>query len=250
MLRRDAMPVAHVALPALHYRRSIYSETLRRVRLALEAAAVDDTVPAIGVTSIHPDPARAMVALNLAGILAGNGFSVLVVDADLRERALSRLIGIEDRHGLADAMMGRGDWRDMTVSIALTRVVALSCGLAGADSGGTEVLTTSGMHGFLDEAREEFDCIIVNAAPLYPVVEGRAALNALDQFLLVAEWGKVPRGVLQDTVASDPALMQRCLGIVFDRVNLRRLRRRYLEPGAADQLMTASSPYLDGRRQS
>lgn len=243
VLRRDAMPVVHVPLPALHFRHSIYSETLRRVRLASEGSLVRGAVPAIGVTSVQPGAARSSVTLNLAGILAGSGRSVLVVDADPRGRALSQLIGIEGRHGLSDALAGDGDWRDMTVSVALTEVVALSSGLAGADSEGTDVISTAGLRSLVDEARQHFDCIVIDAAPLYPVVEGRAALRALDQFLLVAPWGGVARGVLRDAVASDPVLMQRCLGVVFDGVNLRQLRRRYLERGATDQLITASAGY-------
>lgn len=243
VLRRDAMPVVHVPLPALHFRHSIYSETLRRVRLASEGSLVRGAVPAIGVSSVQPGAARSSVTLNLAGILAGNGRSVLVVDADPRGRALSKLIGIEGRHGLSDALAGDGDWRDMTVSIALTEVVALSSGLAGAESEGTDVITTAGLRSLVDEARQHFDCIVIDAAPLYPVVEGRAALRALDQFLLVAPWGGVARGVLKDAVASDPVLMQRCLGVVFDGVNLRQLRRRYLDRGATDQLITASAGY-------
>lgn len=243
VVRRTEVPTVHAPLPALYFRDSIYSETLRRVRHASEAIAIRGVPTAIGVSSVQPAASRAAVTLNLAGILAGQGRSVLVIDADPRGRGLSRLIGIEGRHGLSDALLGNGDWRDMTVAVALTEITALSSGTAGAESESTDVITTDGLRNLVNEARKHFDFVVIDAAPLYPVVEGRAALRAVDQFVLVAPWGGVDRGVLKGAVSSDPALMQHCLGIVFDAVNLRQLRRRYLDQDATDRLITANESY-------
>ena len=237
---RARPPLVPVPVPVLHYPDSVYAETLRHVRLAAEAAG--GSPPVTGVTSFHPYEGRSSVAFNLAGQLGVGLRSVLLIDADSRARGLSRMLGLDRKPGLTDAVAGRGDWKDMLVGIADTNLAVLPCGLE--QGGASDDLLTGRILGQIaSEAGGDFSRVIVDVPPLYPVAQGRAILQELPQFLIVAEWGRTPRSMAETVLAEDPQLQAHCLGVVYDRVNLRHLRS-YLMPEAMENYLSRSKDYL------
>ena len=239
-------PVIQVPVPVLHYPDSVYAETLRHVRLAGEAAG--RTLPVTGVTSFHPFEGRSSVAFNLAGQLGIGMQSVLLIDADSRGRTLSRMLGLDGKPGLTDAVAGRGNWQDMLVAIADTNLVVLPCG---QDRGGPsdDLITGQLLSQITTEARDsDFNRIIVDVPPLYPVAQGRAILHELAQFVIVGEWGKTSRAMAETALAEDHLLEARCLGVVYDRVNMRKLKS-FLLPGEMENYLGGPKSYMSLRRR-
>lgn len=237
VLARAHPPVIHVPVPALSFPDSVYAETLRHVRLA--ADATEDVKPVLGVSSFLPYDGCASVAFNLATQLGLGQGTVLLVDADSRNPALSRLLGIEKKQGLTDAMAGRGEWQDMLVAVAGTNLLVLPCG---TEQGGPadDAQTAQLISAIATEAGgKEFSRVIINVPPLYPVAQGRAILRGLPQFVIVAEWGETPRAMAETALAEDPTLEARCLGVIYDRVNLRKLRA-FLMPGEVENYIGKS----------
>lgn len=231
---RAMLPMIQVPVPALHYPDSVYAETLRHIRLASAAGA--RALPVTGVTSFHPFAGRSSVAFNLAGQLGIGLHSVLLIDADSRSRTLSRMLGIDDRPGLTDAVAGRSNWRDMLVGVADTNLAILPCGL---DHGGPadDLLTGRWLSQVMTEATsKDFSRVVVDVPPLYPVAQGRAILRELPQFVIVGEWGRTPRSMVETALAEDRRLETRCLGVVYDRVNLKKLRS-FLMPGEMENYL-------------
>lgn len=239
-------PVIQVPVPVLHYPDSVYAETLRHIRLAGEASG--RTLPVTGVTSFHPFDGRSAVAFNLAGQLGIGMHSVLLIDADSRGRTLSRMLGLDGKPGLTDAVAGRGSWQDMLFGIADTNLAILPCGL---DQGGPsdDLMTGQLLAQITAEARDDdFSRVIVDVPPLYPVAQGRAILHELAQFIIVGEWGQTSRAMAETALAEDPLLQARCLGVVYDRVNLRKLKS-FLLPGEMGNYLGGPKSYMSLKRR-
>lgn len=239
-------PVVNVPVPVLHYPDSVYAETLRHVRLAIDAAGRN--LPVTGVTSFHPLEGRSSVAFNLAGQLGIGMQSVLLIDADSRGRTLSRMLGLDRKPGLTDAVAGRGEWQDMLVAIADTNLVVLPCG---QDRGGPsdDLLTGQLLSQITAEARDsDFNRIIVDVPPLYPVAQGRAILHELGQFIIVGEWGKTSRAMAETALIDDHLLEARCLGVVYDAVNMRKLKS-FLLPGEMENYLGGPKSYMSLKRR-
>ena len=62
---------------------------MREMRAALARRAGGETPPVMAVIGAGPDQDRSIAALNIALAAARDGAKVLLIDADLRERALS-----------------------------------------------------------------------------------------------------------------------------------------------------------------
>ena len=65
-------------------------------------ASVDDPIRTITVTSSIPNEGKSTVSINLAQAIATSGKSVLLVEADMRRRSLSDMLGVRSRGGLID----------------------------------------------------------------------------------------------------------------------------------------------------
>ena len=78
------------------------------------------------------------------------------------------------------------------------------------------------MRALVEEAGHSFDYVIVDLPPLGPVVDVRAAAQQFDAFLLVVEWGRTPRALAQDLL-SDEALFNKCVGVIYNKVDIDRV---------------------------
>ena len=78
--------------------------------------------------------------------------------------------------------------------------------------------------------------------PLGPVVDVRAAASLFDAFLLVIEWGRTPRVIVENILASDSVVYEKCVGAVFNKVNLRKVNL-YEGYGSKDYYRSRYSQY-------
>ncbi|MDF1621540.1 polysaccharide biosynthesis tyrosine autokinase [Pseudothioclava nitratireducens] len=209
---------------ALDHMRSLYAETLRNIRLSAEITAADDSRRVIGVTSVRPGEGKSSVSLNLAGMIAASGASVLLIDGDPRRPGLSRGLGLKTGPGLIEVLLGKTDWRDALRDISDTGVELLPCIAPDTISHTSELLGTRVMRSFLDDVRMHYDFVIVDLAPIGPVVDARTMLRQLTHVVMVAEWGKTPKAMLRSVLANDPALAQKTMGVVLNKVNMTKLR--------------------------
>ena len=117
-------PTVRMAVPVLSHPNSVYAETLRHVHLAASRRP-EGGLPVLGITSFHPYDNRAAVALNFAAQFGLGREPVLLIDADSRGRALSRLVGMDGMPGLSDAAAGDEAWQDLLATIDRTNVTVL-----------------------------------------------------------------------------------------------------------------------------
>ena len=102
----------------------------------------------------------ARVAEELAS--QGRG-TVCVVDCNLRSPGLHQQFGMQNHHGLSDALMGPGPIRDY-VHRWSRNLWLVSCG--GSPDSGISMLGSERMRARMAELRMTFDFVLVDAAPL------------------------------------------------------------------------------------
>ena len=159
-----------------------FSEALRGLRTTVRFAIPKHRV--IQVASAMPNDGKTTVSANLAYALAVDGFRVLVIDADLRTRGLSEMMGLEDeKAGLATVLMQGGPpfevpaWHDKEANVW---VVAAGR----SDVGPAELLGQPTFGVLMNWLREEFDVVIIDSPPLLPVTDGSLIAREVDDVLL------------------------------------------------------------------
>ncbi|MDX5402751.1 MAG: AAA family ATPase [Rhodobacterales bacterium] len=210
---------------ALSSPRSLYTETLRNIRVATETSARNKPGYVLGIASVRPGEGKTTVAANLAALVAGSGRSVLLVDGDIRTSGLSRMFGQSMGIGLREVLYGRATWKEALRREATTGMLFLPSTFAADDPAAGEIAAAPAFRNILNEARQHYDLTIIDLPPLGPVSDARALQPVLDGAVMVLEWGKMKKDMLRNTLSADPALYQKILGMVLNRTNMKALEK-------------------------
>lgn len=201
---------------------SQFTETLRGAKLAVDSA-LGRKVRVLGVVSARPGEGKTTVAGNLARLIATTR-NVLLIDADIRDPALSRYLAPGDAPGLADVVTGRAQLADTLCSDQDSALRFLPAGSAPALMGSGDILGSSAMKSLLTYARENFEFVIIDLAPLLPVVDVRAVAPLVDGFLFVVEWGETSEEMVGQAILNG-GIEGKIVGSMLNKVVLSRYRR-------------------------
>ncbi len=202
---------------------SSFSETLRSAKVAVDLALGDRRPKVVGVISALPKEGKSTVAKNLASLLAHLGARALLIDADLRNPGLTRGLARQAEAGILEAIQGDRPVRDLLLSEPDSGLFVLPAVIKKSVQHSSEILSSPGMRKVLVEVGDAFDYIVIDLPPLGPVVDVRAAASIFDAFVFVVEWGRTPRVMVQNILASDNALFEKCVGILYNKVNLKKV---------------------------
>jgi capsular exopolysaccharide synthesis family protein len=170
--------------------RSPASEAFRSLRTGLHFCALKKVKKVMLVTSTFPGEGKSTVAANLAITLAQTGSKVLVVDCDLRRSTLHEKFGHPKAQGLTELLAGDLSAADATQA---TRIDGLSLIQSGTfPPNPSELLGSEAMAHFIEEMRNSYSHIIIDAPPTLAVTDAPLLTGVSDLVILVLESGRVP----------------------------------------------------------
>ncbi|MBB3610083.1 polysaccharide biosynthesis tyrosine autokinase [Rhizobium sp. BK602] len=205
--------------------RSIFAETLRNAKLASDVMLQGRADRVIGVVSALPGEGKSTTAANFAALLASSGKRTLLIDADLRNPGLSRTLRTPPQVGLIEAALGEVPWASAVKVDPRTKLAILPVVLRDHLLHTSELLSSQGMMTLMENARKMFDYIVVDLAPLGPVIDAKAFAPQVDAFLLVAEWGATPTNLVRDLLEQEPQINSRVLGVILNKTDMSELSR-------------------------
>ena len=153
-------------------------------------------VKTVLVTSAVAGEGKTTVALGLARAVALSGRHVILVDADLRRPSVGSTLGLTDsRQGLTSALFREADPLDMLSSPPedVDRLQVLTSGPVPPHA--SDMLRSDRLADVFATLASTADLVIIDAAPLLPVVDTRTLLDqvAIDACLIVGRVGTTTR---------------------------------------------------------
>lgn len=156
----------------------------------------------IMVTSSLPGDGKTFTSINLALSLAQEmELSVLLVDADVAKRHISRLLGVEGERGLMDVL--REPNADADAVVYGTEVPNLCVLPAGKPSeNATELLASPRMEEVIKQlgSRADSRIVIFDSPPVLLTSESRALAGLVGQIVLVVCAGVTPQRAVFDSL--------------------------------------------------
>jgi succinoglycan biosynthesis transport protein ExoP len=222
--RRPLPPMPGIMRYVLDTPLSNYAEVLRGIKLAADLTLAERMPRIIGAVSVLPSEGKTTVAKNLASLLAHQGAKTLLIDADLRNPGLTRAIAPDAEAGILQAVMDGVPVRDLVSYERESDLAFLPAVLERRLPHASELLASAGMRSVLRQARQDFDWIVLDLPPLGPVIDARAMVSQIDALVLVLEWGRTTRRLVRATLEADRQIRNKCLGVVFNKVDLRQLK--------------------------
>ncbi len=205
--------------------RAVRSEAFRTIRTNLRYVNVDKPPRVITITSAVPEEGKSTTAINLAITLAQAGWSVCLVEADLRRPKMGKYLGVDMGVGLTSVLAGQNTLEEALLPWNRGMISLLPSGSIPPNP--SELLSSKQMKDVLGTLRKMFNVVIVDAPPLLPVTDGAIVTTASDGAILVVRWGKTTR---EQLAAASKAITQvdgEILGTVMNFVPTSRRRYSY-----------------------
>ena len=142
----------------------ILAESVDSIRTILLQQSRENAPRVILVTSAGDREGKTTVASHLAASLARGGRRTLLVDGDLRSPTAHHMFGASQEPGLCEVLRGEVD---LEGAIQPTQVDGLMLIPAGqCDYQSIAALSKSNLHDAFNSLREQFDFVIIDAAPV------------------------------------------------------------------------------------
>ena len=159
-----------------------------------------------------------------AGLAAGRsmamaGQNICIVDCDIRERAVARLLSPEHEGGLSDVLVGLMPLQDALRTDRLTGMKYLPAGTRQSNSFG--LFMSDGMAALVRELSEKFEAVLLDVPPVLAMADARVAARLADATLLCARWNHTPVHVVAHSLELLEDAQAHVCGMVLTRVDAR-----------------------------
>ena len=191
--------------------KSIDAEAYRSLRSNIEYSSFDDEYRASVVTSSVPGEGKSTTSGNLALSLAQSGNKVLLVDCDMRKPSIHKKFKISNSKGLTELIRGRSSFDEVSYKYNENLTVITSGSKVPNPS---ELLASEVMNIFLQEARENFDYVVIDTPPVQLVTDAQILSSKADGTLLVVK----AESTKKNQVASSVGLLRKVNATVMGTV--------------------------------
>jgi len=205
-------------------------EPFRMLRAHLRYFNVDRELRILIVTSAKPAEGKTTIATNLAATAATMGTRTLLIEADLRKPVMASRLSLKPSVGVAGALVSVGSLQD-----AVQHVDPADGGSNGSATGRlldvlpagavppnpTELLESHAMEHLLTWAREHYELVVIDTAPLSVVADTIPLMKHADGVIVVSRLGTSTRDSAEHLSDRLVSLGAPVLGVVVNDVRSR-----------------------------
>lgn len=201
-------------------------EIYRGLRTNIEFSQMDEEIQVISLTSTIPNEGKSSVACNLARIMAAKYKNVLLIDCDLRNASVHKMMKISNRSGLTNIIAQLQDGLSLH-SYEGVQEIQFEGGqtLTVITSGHkvpnpSEVLGSKRMGRFLEQARKEFGYIIIDSPPVLVTSDSIPLCNLSDGVLYVVDAKNADKRKVKAAINDLKRNGGHVIGVVLNKVDM------------------------------
>lgn len=210
----------------VHRPLTVFAEQLRSLRVAVSLDA--DQPKIVAVTAAGPAEGKSVLTLAYGRSAQRGGEQVMAIECDVRQPSFRHRLRCEPRAGLMDVLRGEADWREVVRADPLTGLEYITAGKPGGDA--LALFQSQQMRQMLEEMREQYTLVLLDAPPVEAIAESRMAATLADATLLCVRW----RHTTARTLLHALDLLRDAHATVIGGVLTRVDPRAHLRSGHAD----------------
>lgn len=177
---------------------SRFSESMRSLRAGLQMSDVDNPPKVIQVASAVPGEGKTLISIALATSMAASGKRVVLLDCDLRRPALTERYGLNERPGIVQLLTQTTSPEGILHQDTASGVYVLPAG--GRSQSPPDLLGSARMAQLIEQLRNSFDYVILDAPPLGPVIDATVLSHLSDKVVYVVRWSSTSRELVQQAL--------------------------------------------------
>ena len=211
--------------------KSMMAESFRALRTNIHFKDTEKKIRSLAITSTSPQEGKTLIALNLAITMAQSGMKTLLVGSDLRKPMIAKVFGVASSPGLSDILLGNYEWRETARGVTDILMGEISIDeimiTPGFDNfffipGGSvppnpaDLIESQRISQFIAEARDEYDMILFDTAPILSAVDPAILATKVDGVLLLYRIGTVPKGLLKRAITQLTQVKANVIGVILN----------------------------------
>ena len=195
-----------------------YVERVRKLRRQVEQH-MPEGGRVLMVTSALENEGKSTVAANLALSMAQKQKKILLIDADLRRPAIYKVLERElTRPGTADVLQGKAGLKDAVMPYAKDSSLSLLLEVRERRNS-VDLVGSEEMRRLLEEARAQFDFIIIDTPPMSAAPDAESLAELVDASLLVVRQNAATAKMLDRALDILAQAKSRPLGCVLNNMH-------------------------------
>lgn len=187
-----ADPVSYVVKRPM----SDFAEAIRNLRTSLFLSRSGSPPKVVALMSALPHEGKTTTTLALGRQAAESGARVVIIDADMRQRAMSSYVRQPIRNGLVELLDGSASLDSCLYHDPLSNAMILP--IANGDMAGKDIFFSHDLGHVFDALRKRFDIVLVDTAPLLPLAEPRVVASHADSVVMLTRWRETSRSAMQE----------------------------------------------------
>lgn len=197
--------------------RSGFSEAYYSLRTALQFSTPDGAPGSMLVTSARPAEGKSTTAYAVALNLARVGKRVLLVDGDLRNPSMHRVVGVENERGMSNLLSGSSDLQTVVQRTRQENLFFIPCGPLPPNP--AELWGGDRLRHFLADGRNSFDHIVIDGPPVLGFADSPLLAASVGGVLFVLESRGTRRGQARGALKRLRVGRAHLLGAVLTKFN-------------------------------
>ncbi len=195
------------------------AEAYRILRTNIEFNRKSADANTISMVSGGPGEGKSTTLCNLAFTCAQGGYSVLIVDADLRRPTQHKLFEINNNIGLTNYLTTNIALDEVILPTQVENLSLMPSGILPADAVG--ILNSQRMSDMIAELKTRYDIIFFDSPPILGVSDGAVLASEVDQSIIIVQHRRFPRAMLLRVKQAIQNVGGTVLGVVLNNVDLR-----------------------------
>jgi capsular exopolysaccharide synthesis family protein len=194
------------------------AEALRGMRTSILLSSPGSAPKVLMLTSSRPAEGKTSIACLTAITLALNGSRTLLIDCDLRRPSVHVRFKMSKHVGLSSVRSGKVGFHEAIVPWAeLDSLHILPSGPVPPLP--SELLGSKEMENLLNEARAEYDFVVIDTPPVLTVTDASLLTRLADATVLILRYGQVQRQVVSRCLDLLDRAGANVLGVAVNAVN-------------------------------
>lgn len=204
---------------------SLFSESFRNLRVSVRHSVgrIDSLV--VQITSGTFAEGKTVSSIAFAQTAAMDGRRVLLIDADVRRKSLTKYLGIRTETGLMELLRGAASLDEVLIA-SVERDKPHILPLSMNDAGPHDCFAGQMFDAFLERVKKGFDLIIIDSAPVLVVAESLVLARRVDAVVVVARWSSTPLTTTMKAVEAINRAGGCIAGILLTHVNMKKVTKQ------------------------
>lgn len=196
------------------------TEAFKMIRTNLIYSTSSEGCPVFAVTSAYANTGKSVIISNIAMSFAQLDKKVLLIDGDMRRPTVHKIFSTDNNGGLSEIILGvdkDAKYSDYLRDTPNSNFKIITSGHVPLNP--SELLSSIQFEKFINEMRNNFDCIFIDLPPIGVVSDAGIVAKHISGYLIVVRSGQTEYRTIDNAIESLNQTKANILGFILNEVN-------------------------------